>query len=155
MDQIDQKILAHLKQNARARASDIGKAVHLSVSTVIERIHKMEDAGIICSYTAITNDAKVGNDVTALIEISLEHPRFNDSFSDQVMRHPNVVSCYYLTGSYDYMIKVSCRSSDELEVIHRWVKDQPGVCQTQTHFVLRTIKNIYSALPSGDASAPE
>ena len=51
MDQIDQKILAHLKQNARARASDIGKAVHLSVSTVIERIHKMEDAGVICSYT--------------------------------------------------------------------------------------------------------
>lgn len=47
MDQIDQKILAHLKQNARARASDIGKAVHLSVSTVIERIHKMEDAGVI------------------------------------------------------------------------------------------------------------
>ena len=71
MDQIDQKILAHLKQNARARASDIGKAVHLSVSTVIERIHKMEDAGVICSYTVITNDAKVGNDVTALIEISL------------------------------------------------------------------------------------
>ena len=153
MDQIDQKRLAHLKQNARARASDIGKAVHLSVSTVIERIHKMEDAGVICSYTVITNDAKVGNDVTALIEISLEHPRFNDSFSEKVMEHPNVISCYYLTGSYDYMVKVNCRSSDELETIHRWIKDQSGVCQTQTHFVLRTIKNIYSALPADPASA--
>lgn len=76
----------------------------------------------------ITNDAKVGNDVTALIEISLEHPRFNDSFSEKVMEHPNVISCYYLTGSYDYMVKVNCRSSDELETIHRWIKDQSGVC---------------------------
>ena len=149
MDQIDQKILAHLKQNARARASDIGKAVHLSVSTVIERIHKMEDAGVICSYTVITNDAKVGNDVTALIEISLEHPRFNDSFSEKVMEHPNVISCYYLTGSYDDHVFDAYMQMDWYQKI----KDQSGVCQTQTHFVLRTIKNIYSALPADPASA--
>ena len=147
MDQIDQKILAHLKQNARARASDIGKAVHLSVSTVIERIHKMEDAGVICSYTVITNDAKVGNDVTALIEISLEHPRFNDSFSEKVMEHPNVISCYYLTGEFDYLLKIACQSSEHLEQIHHWIKDQGGVRQTRTHYVLRTEKNIYSPLP--------
>ena len=147
MDKLDYRILQHLKNNAREKASDIGKAIHLSVSTVIDRIHKMEDSGIIQSYTVITNDAKTGNDVTALIEISLEHPRINDEFVTHIQHHPNIVSCYYLTGNYDYMLKISCRSSEHLEEIHHWLKDQPGVCQTQTHFVLRTVKNIYSSLP--------
>lgn len=74
MDHLDYEILKNLKENARMKASDISKAVHLSVSTVIERIRKMEALGIIESYTVITNDSRIGNAVTALIEVTLEHP---------------------------------------------------------------------------------
>ena len=65
MDSLDYQILKYLKNNARQKASEISKAIHLSVSTVIDRIHKMEDSGIIQSYTVITDDARIGNDVTA------------------------------------------------------------------------------------------
>ena len=81
MDSLDYEILNILKKNARKKASDISKEIHLSVSTVIERIRKMESSGVIEAYTIITNEHKVGNDLTALMEISLDHPRYNESFS--------------------------------------------------------------------------
>lgn len=148
MDTLDYQILNILKKNARKKASDISKEIHLSVSTVIERIRKLESSGIIESYTIITNEHKIGNDLTALMEISLTHPRFNDAFVEEVMAHPNIISCYYLTGEFDYMIKISCQSSEHLEKIHKWVKDRKGVRFTRTHFVLRNIKNIYTTLPA-------
>ena len=84
---------------------------------------------------------------TALMEISLEHPRYNELFIENIKKNPNIISCYYLTGEFDYLLKIACQSSEHLEQIHHWIKDQGGVRQTRTHYVLRTEKNIYSPLP--------
>lgn len=147
MDPIDYKILSALKQNARQKASDISREVHLSVSSVIDRIHKLESSGIIKSYTIVTDESMIGNDLTALMEVSLEHPRYTDNFVRYINSNPCIVSCYYLTGEFDYMVKICCHSSKELEEIHRGIKQQDGVRMTRTHYVLRTEKNIYSSLP--------
>ena len=145
MDNLDFQILTELKNNARQTASEISKTIHLSVSTVIERIKKMEKSGLIRSYTVICDDAKLGNDITVLMEIGMEHPRFNDDFIAQVNADPNIIACYYLTGEFDFMLKICCRSSDHLEHIHNRSKDYPGVRLTRTHYVLRTLKNIHSS----------
>ncbi|MCI6869002.1 MAG: Lrp/AsnC family transcriptional regulator [Lachnospiraceae bacterium] len=147
MDILDYKILSLLKTNAREKASAISREIHLSVSSVIERIHKLETSGIIQSYTIITDEAAIGNDLTALMEISLEHPRFTENFVQYIKSNPNIVSCYYLTGEFDYMLKICCHSSKELEEIHREIKQQEGIRMTRTHYVLRTEKNIYTSLP--------
>lgn len=150
MDSLDYKILNILKENARKKASDISKEIHLSVSTVIERIRKLETSGMIEAYTIITNDNKVGNCLTALMEVSLTHPRFNDSFEKEILNNPHVIACYYLTGDFDFLVKVSCQSTEHLEEIHRWMKDLEGVAMTHTHVVLRNVKNIYSSIPEPD-----
>lgn len=147
MDTLDYTILSLLKKNARMKASDISKEIHLSVSTVIERIKKMEASGVIESYTIVTNEGKVGNGLTALMEVCLSHPKYNELFMESIQTHPNIISCYYLTGEFDYMVKITCQSSEDLEQIHTWIKDLRGVRSTKTHFVLRTVKNIYSSLP--------
>lgn len=147
MDILDYKILSLLKTNAREKASAISREIHLSVSSVIERIHKLETSGIIQSYAIITDEAAIGNDLTALMEISLEHPRFTENFVQYIKSNPNIVSCYYLTGEFDYMLKICCHSSKELEEIHREIKQQEGIRMTRTHYVLRTEKNIYTSLP--------
>ena len=82
MDAIDYKILKILQKNARETASNISKEIHLSVSAVIERIRKMEETGVIKEYTIIVDEKKTGNEMTALMEVSLEHPKFFDSFAD-------------------------------------------------------------------------
>lgn len=116
MDSLDLKILSCLKNNARAKASQISEEVNLSVSAVTERIKKLEASGVICGYTVVLDQKKLGNDVIALMEVSLEHPRYYDRFTELVAQNPNIVSCYYMTGDYDFMLKIITDSSDSLEL---------------------------------------
>ncbi len=148
MDYIDYKILKELKANAREKASVISEKIGLSVSTVIDRIRKMEDSGIISGYTVEINQKKTGNDMTALMEVSLEHPKYYNDFTEMIKNHPNIVDCYYLTGEFDFILKVVTDSSDSLEMIHRKIKSMDGVSATNTHFVLKSVKNEFTILPN-------
>ena len=98
----------------------------------------------------IVDEKKTGNEMTALMEVSLEHPKFFDSFADAIQKLEYIVSCYYQTGDFDLIIRISCHSSDELEEIHRQVMSLPGVDATRTHVVLKNVKNIYSAIRRPD-----
>ncbi|MBR2189637.1 MAG: Lrp/AsnC family transcriptional regulator [Eubacterium sp.] len=146
MDKTDYRILTILKENARESASSIGKKIHLSVSAVIERIRKMEESGIIRSYTIIVDEQKTGNTLTALMEVSLDNPRNLDGFAAHVAQMDCIVSCYYLTGEFDLLLKIVCASSDELEQIHRSIMSLEGVKETRTHVVLKHIKNSHSVI---------
>ena len=106
MDNIDLQILSILKDNARMKASAIANVVNLSVSAVTERIKKLETSGIIEKYTLMVDQTKIGNDVSAVIEVAIEHPRYIDSFINLVTSIPNIISCYCVTGDYDFILKV-------------------------------------------------
>ena len=90
MDAIDYKILKILQKNARETASNISKEIHLSVSAVIERIRKMEETGVIKEYTIIVDEKKTGNEMTALMEVSLERSR-NWSTSYPAIIRPEIL----------------------------------------------------------------
>lgn len=147
MDSIDYRILRILQKNARETASNISKEIHLSVSAVIERIRKMEETGVIQNYTIIVDEKKIGNDMTALMGVSLEHPKYFDDFAAAITDFDEIVSCYYQTGEFDLMLKISCRSSEELDQIHRKIMSLQGVSETRTQVVLKSVKNIYTAIP--------
>ena len=121
--------------------------INLSVSSVIERIRKLESSGIIKGYTIVLDQKKLGNDITALMEVSLEHPKYYDDLVEMIRRHPNVAECHYLTGEFDFLLKIVTDSSNSLEQIHRTIKSMPGVSATKTHFVLKTIKDEVAMLP--------
>jgi len=116
------------------------------VAAVIERIRKLENKGVIQRYTIVADQHKIGNDVTALMEVSLEHPKYYEDFTQAVNRNGSIVDCYYLTGDYDFMIKISTQSSEALEQIHRDIKSIKGVSGTKTYFVLKEIKCCQTAL---------
>ena len=141
MDSMDHSILKCLSENSRQSATQISQTVHLSIAAVIERIHKLERNGTIRKYTIVADQHKIGNEVTALMEVSMEHPRYFDSFIKAMNENEHIVSCDYLTGDYDFMLKVQTRSSESLEQLHRVIKSIDGVAGTKTHFVLKEIKN--------------
>ena len=147
MDRINLDILRCLRENARCKASDISAKVNLSVSAVIERIRRMESSGVIRQYTVLIDPKQVGNDLTALMEVSLEHPKYYDDLVEMIRRQPNVAECHYLTGEFDFLLKIVTDSSNSLEQIHRTIKSMPGVSATKTHFVLKTIKDEVAMLP--------
>lgn len=147
MDKIDIKILNCLKKNARLTASAISEEINLSVSAVIERIKKLETSGIIKGYTIELDQEKLGNNVVALMEVSLEHPDYNKEFIEMVERNQHIVSCFYQTGVYDFVLHIITDSKEGLEEVYKDIKCCKGVNKTETHFVLKTIKDEFCVLP--------
>lgn len=146
MDSMDRSILKCLSENSRQSATEISQKVHLSVAAVIERIRKLERAGVIQQYTIVADQHKIGNDVTALMEVSLEHPKYYEEFTRVMNSNENIVACDYLTGDYDFMLKIQTQSSETLEQLHRIIKSIKGVSGTKTYFVLKEIKSGLTAL---------
>lgn len=149
MDSIDVKIVNCLIDNSRTNASEIAEKVQLSVSAVIERIKKLESSGIIKKYTVILDSALLGKDVTALIMVSLEHPKYNASFIEATMQHDQISECHYIAGDFDYLLKVSTFNTKRLERVLNDIKSVQGVSKTKTMIVLSTMKNEYSTIVKG------
>ena len=147
MDKIDVGIIRCLTQDARMNASQIGAKVNLSVSAVIERMKKLESSGLIRRYTAVIDEHKAGFGTQALISVRLEHPKYNESFNKQMGAHPSVMECFYLTGDFDYMARVTVGSGEELTKVLNDIKQIPGVSLTRTYVVLETVKQDTPVIP--------
>ena len=147
MDHIDTKILRCLAQDARMNASQISTQVNLSVSAVIERMKKLESSGLIRGYTAVIDERLAGYDVQALISVRLEHPKYNQSFAKQMCDHSRVMECFYITGDFDYIARVSTSSTEELTKVLNDIKKIPGVSLTRTYVVLENIKQNATVIP--------
>ncbi len=150
MDTIDLAILAALKANARVNASDIGEQVGMSVSAVIERMKKLESSGVIARYTVLLDHKKLGMDVSAYMSVSLEHPKYNEDFMRAVDADPRIVECNYITGDFDFLLKVITYSTDDLASALTMIKSISGVSLTRTQLVLSTNKNEVTAFPDPD-----
>lgn len=144
MDEIDLRILTCLKENARAKASAIAEEINLSVTAVIERIRKLEASGAIMRYTTVIDSRKLGKDLTAFISVSLENPKYNEGFIERMNDFGDILECHYITGDYDFLLKVVTGGSRELEQVLNYIKSAPGVSITRTLVVLSTSKSEIS-----------
>ena len=112
----------------------------MSVSAVIERIKKLEANGIIKQYTVVLDSKKLGMDITAFISVSMEHPKYNKF----VKTHKQITECHYITGDFDFLLKVNTESTGGLESLLNEIKSAGGVSLTKTLVVLSTVKEDYS-----------
>lgn len=146
MDNLDLKILSCLKENSRMNATAIGEKVNLSTSALLERIKKLEASGIIMKYTAIIDNEKIGKGITVFISVSLEHPKFDENFREEISKNEEIIECHYVTGDYDYMLKGITGSSQSLEKLINFVKSINGVSHTKTLVVMTTTKNEFTSI---------
>ena len=147
MDHIDAGIIRCLTKDARMNASQISQQVNLSVSAVIERMKKLEASGLIRGYTAVIDERMAGFDVQALISIRLEHPKYNAEFARQMQAHECVMECFYITGDFDYIARISAGSTEGLTKVLHDIKQIPGVSLTRTYVVLDNVKQNIPVIP--------
>ena len=151
MDLIDIKILEVLQENARVSISDLSKKVNLSLSAVSERLKKLENSKIISKYTVILEPKLMGKDLSVIISIGLESTSDTQSFLDFVQSEPEILGCHYITGEYDYMLKVTTTNTHTLEMIMNRLKSFNGIKRTQTNVILSTTKLHHSVSPEKQA----
>lgn len=148
-DAIDRAILAQLQQDGKLSNVELAQRVHLSPSACLRRVKQLEESGVIAQYAALLNPKAVGQHGTSFTIINLESmtTALLEAFEQAVRDEPQILDCYYLTGSNDYMIRFTYRDAEDLERFHTQVLMRlPGVERSNSMLVLRTVKKT-TALP--------
>ena len=149
LDSIDRAILAELQREGRVSNLELAQRVHLSPSACLRRVKALEDSGVIAQYVALVNPRAVGKHGVSFTIINLESmntPQL-EAFEQAVRDQPEVLDCFYVAGSNDYLIRFTYRDAEDLERFHSEVLMRlPNVARTNSLLVLRTVKKT-TALP--------
>ncbi|MCL4558459.1 MAG: Lrp/AsnC family transcriptional regulator [Deltaproteobacteria bacterium] len=141
IDSIDTKILSILQKDSRTTYRDIAKMVELQPPSVIDRVKKLEKAGIIKRYVTVVDEKKLGIDVTAFIGVYIEHPQYIDSFEKAIADiNEDILECHHVTGDYTLLLKVKTRNTTTLERLIKDLRGITGVVRTYTMVVFSTLK---------------
>ncbi|MFN5171031.1 MAG: Lrp/AsnC family transcriptional regulator [Cyclobacteriaceae bacterium] len=108
LDQIDRKILELLQANSNITNAQLAQEIGLSPAPTLERVKKLEQAGIIRSYHAVVDPASVGLGVSTFVTVSLKgHNKENiEKFINAIKKIEEVVECHHVTGQADFILKV-------------------------------------------------
>ena len=144
LDNIDRQILEKLQLNAKITNSKLAEEVGLSPAPTLERVKKLENAGLIKSYHAELDKEQLGLGVGIFIQASLIGSRKTQfaSFSKKVNEIPEVVECYHITGTSDFLIKVLTKDIQTYnDFILEKLIDIDDIGSIQSMVILSTIKN--------------
>ena len=144
-DQTDVKILRNLLEDARLSCRQIAGKMGVSVGTVLARIRKMEQDGVIKGYSAILDHEKLGFDLTVVTEITVSKGKLLE-MEKRISRIPNVCAVYDVTGSTDAIAIAKFKSRRELSEFTKGLLEMPFVERTNTHVALTTIKEDHRLL---------
>lgn len=149
IDSLDRRLLAHLQQDARLSTAELARRLDLSGPGIQKRIHKLEQQGVIRGYATVIDREAVGLDLLCFVHVTLAHHRPNSvkRFPDKVKNMPEVLECHFLTGEFDYLLKVVVANHDHLEkFLFGKLMKAGGVDRTRTSIVVKEVKTS-SALP--------
>ncbi len=158
MNKTDEKILRYLQKDCRVPIAELAEKVNLSTSACHRRVKLLEESGKIDGYSARLNARNLGYRILVYAEISLVSQSDDclNSFEQAVKACPDILECHLMAGEADYLIKVSARSTDHYERIHRkTLSHLPGISNMKSNFVLRTIQPWEGYLIEGLGLAPQ
>lgn len=155
LDAIDLQILSILQDQGRIPLVKLGEQVGLSSPSVIERVKKLEDSGIITGYHASVDARRLGKDVTAFIGVSITHPKAIACFEQTVTLLDDVLECHHVTGEHTLLLKVKTTNTSSLERLISQIRSIEGVSRTETMVVLSTHTERATITVGGSGAEPE
>ncbi len=149
LDAIDRKILALLQEDARLANVELADKMGLSPSPCLRRVRDLEAAGNIRRYVTLLNPAAIGLPVSVFVNVTLERQveEALERFEAMILKRPEVMECYLMTGDADYLLRVVIAdlSSYERFLIEHLTR-VPGVASIKSSFALKQVK-YRTALP--------
>ncbi|MDY0092677.1 MAG: Lrp/AsnC family transcriptional regulator [Candidatus Vecturithrix sp.] len=143
MDDIDKRILKTLQLSGRKKNADLARELGVAPSTMLERIRRLEEGGVVRGYRASLEPSMLGLTIQGFISITLDHHRMEDlqDFEDRIRKIPYVRACYNLTGRFDYLLHVAVRDLEQLSLlIKTQIASLPGVSRSESFLVLSEVK---------------
>lgn len=145
IDDIDRKILTELLRDCRRSYRAIARRAGVSVGTVLSRIRRMEEAGVIKGYAALLDHEKLDYQLTVLAEITVSKGKLLE-MEEAIGRLPNTCAVYDVTGLTDALVIAKFHNREDLSKFTKSLLAMPFVDRTNTHIVLTTVKEDFRLL---------
>jgi Lrp/AsnC family transcriptional regulator of ectoine degradation len=142
LDRIDIKILAALQQQGRLTNQKLASQIGLSARACLERVRKIEAAGIITGYQAVIEIARVARPINVFAEIVLERQAQRSRFERQLAAIEEVVECWEVSGTVDYLARFVCPDLTTYETLTSRLIDDANVARIVSHVALRPIRRF-------------
>lgn len=144
MDATDIKILKLLQGNSRLTYKEIADKINLTQTPVFDRIKRLENSGVIDKYVTILNRKKVGTSLTVFNQVTMTKQtlEISQKFDEAVALLPEVVECHFVSGGFDYLLKIIVPDMETYHKFHQLkLSIIPGVSLINSYFVMSEVKN--------------
>jgi Lrp/AsnC family leucine-responsive transcriptional regulator len=143
LDEYDKALLRQLQLNNKISAEELGEMVKLSTSAVQRRLKRLRDDKVIVADISVVAPAAVGMGITCIADVTLHlgGSQYIDKFKALMLACPEVSQCYYVTGSYDFVVIAHVSDMKQYEDFSKkCFMDNPDVKQFYTHVVMDRVK---------------
>ncbi len=141
LDEIDLMILARLQPEARLSNSELAKEIGMAPSAVLERVKKLEQKGVIESYTTRIKPEVLHLKLLAFIFVKSGEGPGDISVAEQLAKIPEVLELHHIAGEDCYLAKVRASDPQSLaQLMRERLSKIPGLLSTKTTIVLETLK---------------
>ena len=143
LDDFDKKLLRLLQQNNRLTTDELSKKVNLSQSAVQRRITKLRNEKVIEADVSVISPAAVGISITCIVDVVLHEGSSKniEKFKQSMRNCTEVAHCYYVTGTYDFVLIVNTRDMSHFEAFSKkHLMDNPNLKHFYTHVVMDKVK---------------
>ena len=144
MDLLDLKILKALQSSGRKKNTELARELGVAPSTMMERIRRLEESGVLQGYRASIDPHKLGLHIQAFISVTLSRHETEiiRQFEESIRKTPHIRACYHLTGRFDYLLHVFVGDLDQLgKLIKTRITALPGFGKSETYLVFSEIKS--------------
>jgi Lrp/AsnC family leucine-responsive transcriptional regulator len=139
LDHIDRRLLAALQADGRATHARLAREVGLTPPAVLERVRKLEERGVICSYRAMLDPDALGLPLRVYIAVTLARHQENaiEAFLQAIADFPQIVGHHHVTGRFDFILQGVFSGVHALEqfIAHR-LTALPVIDRAETFLVL-------------------
>jgi len=145
-DALDFAILELLRSDGRKPYTEIAQTLGVSEGTVRNRVARLVEKGVM-QVVGLIDPVRMGYDAPAMIGVTVNNADI-DEVARQIACFPEVSYLIMVSGGFDLVVEVICRDRENFtHFLNQKLRRIPGVAQTQSFFILKTIKMAYGADP--------
>jgi len=143
LDTVDREILKLLQKDASLTNKEISFKLRKSLATIHERTRRLKEQGYIMRTVAILDRKKINKNLIAFSQVLLSDHTADtlNEFEMEVVKLPEVMECFQMTGTFDFILRIATSDMDEYHHFYRKLGKLPKITSVQSFFVLSETKS--------------
>lgn len=133
----DEELIALLKADAREPVASLARKLGLSRTTVQDRLRRLEETGVIASYSVRLSREMEQGGMRAFVTLAVE-PRRQIEVGKALSRFPQIETLHTVSGRFDLVAQVKTASSEAMDRLIDGIGQIPGITRIETSVILST-----------------